>query len=166
MPIVKGCIGDRPINVLRDTGCSRAVIRRDLIKPDQMTGQNQKCILADGRVVEADLAEVEIDTPNYTGTVVTWCFVNESYDLILGNFDGVRNPYDPDTSWIRSTGTSAAVQTRAQAKKRSPTNKPLRVHDAVSDVTPKEIAQEQKTDHTLEKFRSFAKDTQILRKII
>lgn len=98
MPIVKGCIGDRIINVLRDTGCSRAVIRRNLVKPDQMKGQNQKCILADGRVVEADLAEVEIDTPYYTGTVIAWCFDNPSYDLILGNFNGVRNPDDPDTS--------------------------------------------------------------------
>lgn len=103
MPIVKGCIGGRIINVLRDTGCSRAVIRRDLVEPDQMTGQNQKCILADERVVDADLAEVEVDTPYYTGTVIAWCFDNLSYDLILGNFNGVRNPDDPDTSWIRST---------------------------------------------------------------
>lgn len=158
MPIVKGCIGDRIINVLRDTSCSRAVIRRDLVVLDQMTGQNQKYILANGNVVEVDLAEVEIDTPYYIGTVIAWCFDNPSYDLILGNFNGVRNPDDPDTSWIRSTGTTAAVQTRAQAKKRSPTYKPLRVPDAVSEVTPKEIAQEQKTDQTLEKLRTLAKD--------
>lgn len=114
MLIVKGCIGDRIINVLRDTGCSRAVIRRDLVEPDQMTGQNQKCILADDRVVEADLAEVEINTHYYTGTVLAWCFDNPKF---IGNVNGVRNPDDPDTSWSQSTGTSEAVKTRAQAKK-------------------------------------------------
>lgn len=31
MPIMKECIDDRIINVLRDTGCSRAVIRRNLV---------------------------------------------------------------------------------------------------------------------------------------
>lgn len=90
--------------------------------------------------------------------MIAWCFDNPSYDLILRNFNGVRNPDDPDTSWIRSTGTTAAVQTRVQAKKLSPTYKPLRVPDAVSEVIPKEIAQEQQTDQTLEKLRTLAKD--------
>lgn len=38
--------------------------------------------------------------------VMAWCFDNPSYDLILVNFDGVRNPDDPDTTWIMSTGTT------------------------------------------------------------
>lgn len=41
-------------------------------------------------------------------------------------------------------------------KKRSPTYKPLRVPDAVSEVTPKEIVQKQQTDQTLEKLRTLA----------
>lgn len=42
------------------------------------------------------------------------------------------------------------------SKKRSPTYKPLRVPDAISEVTPKEIVQKQQTDQTLEKLRTLA----------
>ena len=31
MSIVKGCVGDKVITVLRDTGCSGAVIRKELV---------------------------------------------------------------------------------------------------------------------------------------
>jgi hypothetical protein len=48
-----------------------------------MTGQKQKCLLADGGVVEADVAKIEVDTPYFTGNVMAWCFDNPSYDLIL-----------------------------------------------------------------------------------
>lgn len=98
MPIVKGCVGDKIVNVLRDTGCGGVVIRKNLVKPEQMTGQIQKCVLADGSVVDADVAEVEVESPYYSGTVVAWCFENPSYDLILGNIEGVRRADDPDTS--------------------------------------------------------------------
>lgn len=70
MPIVKGCVDDKIVNVLRDTGCGGVMIRKNLMKPEQMTGKIQKCVLADGSVVDADVAEVEIDTPYFSGTVV------------------------------------------------------------------------------------------------
>lgn len=61
MPIVKGCVVDKIVNVLRDTGCGGVVIRKTLVKPEQMTGQIQTCVLADGSVVVAYVAEVEVD---------------------------------------------------------------------------------------------------------
>lgn len=69
------------MNVLRDTGCGGVVIRKNLEKPEQMTGQIQKCVLADGSVVDADLAEVEVDPPYYTGIVVAWCFKRQYVHL-------------------------------------------------------------------------------------
>lgn len=157
MPIVKGCVGDKIVNVLRDTGCGGVVIRKNLVKPEQMTGQIQKCVLADGSVVDADVAEVEVDSPYYSGTVVAWCFENPSYDLILGNIEGVRRADDPDTSWILANGSTTAVQTRSQSKKQSQSYKPLRVPSALADVSPEEFIKEQQTDTTLDKFRTLAK---------
>ena len=90
------------VNVLRDTGCDGAVIRKELVEEEQMTGTIQRCVLADGSFVEADVAEVDVDTPYYSGAIVAWCFDNPSYDLILGNIDVVRRADDPDTSWIMS----------------------------------------------------------------
>ena len=42
MPVVKGCVGDRMVNVLRDTGCGGAVIRKELVKEEHMTGTIQR----------------------------------------------------------------------------------------------------------------------------
>jgi hypothetical protein len=156
MPVVKGCIGNKVVNVLRDTGCSRAAIRRDLVKPEQMTGQKQKCLLADDGVVKADVAKIEVDTPYFTGNVMDWCFDNPHYDLILGNFDGVRNPDDLDESWIMSTGTTTAVQTRGQSKKGNTTYKPLQFPNTISDVSTKDTIENQQTDPTLKKLRNLS----------
>ena len=161
MPVVKGCVGDRIVNVLRDTGCGGAVIRKDLVKEEQMTGTIQRCVLADGSVVEADVAEVDVDTPYYSGAIVAWCFDNPSYDLILGNIDGVRRADDPDTSWIMAKGITTAVHTRSQVKKQQSRYKPLRVPEALTDVSPEEIIREQQTDPTLEKLRNLAEKKSI-----
>ncbi|XP_052710767.1 uncharacterized protein LOC128185133 [Crassostrea angulata] len=157
MPIVKGCVGGKIVIVLRDTGCGGVVISKNLVKPEQMTGQIQKCVLADGSVVDANVAEVEVDSPYYSGTVVAWCFENPSYDLILGNIEGVRRADDPDTSWILANGSTTAVQTRSQSKKQSQSYKPLRVPSALADVSPEEFIKEQQTDTILDVFRNLAK---------
>ena len=86
MPVVKGCVGDRLITVLRDTCCSGAVIRKELVLDAQKSGQIQSCLLADGSYVDAEVAEVCVHTPYYTGTVVAWCVGSPSYDLILSTW--------------------------------------------------------------------------------
>jgi hypothetical protein len=51
MPVVKGSVRDKLVTVLRDTGCSGAVIRKDLVREDQLTGTTQRCKLADGQII-------------------------------------------------------------------------------------------------------------------
>ena len=46
IPPFFGCVGDKVITVLRDTGCSGAVIRKELILDAQMTGQIQRCFFS------------------------------------------------------------------------------------------------------------------------
>nr|XP_034322671.1 uncharacterized protein LOC117688635 [Crassostrea gigas] len=117
MPVVKGCVGNKLVTVLRDTGCSGAVIRRELVNDDQLTGTSQRCKLADGRIIDSDVARIDVDTPYFTGSVDAWCFDSPSYDLILGNIRGVRKPHEPNPAWIHSVENIAAVETRAQLKK-------------------------------------------------
>ena len=45
------------VSILRDTGCSSVVVRRDQVKDEQFTGKIQKCVLIDGTV----------SSPYYTG---------------------------------------------------------------------------------------------------
>ena len=38
MPVVKGRVGEKTVDVLRDTGCSGIVVKKDLVGKDQFTG--------------------------------------------------------------------------------------------------------------------------------
>ncbi|XP_065936509.1 uncharacterized protein [Magallana gigas] len=161
MPVVKGCVGNKLVTVLRDTGCSGAVIRRELVNDDQLTGTSQRCKLADGRIIDSDVARIDVDTPYFTGSVDAWCFDSPSYDLILGNIRGVRKPHEPNPAWIHSVENIAAVETRVQLKKKQSPYKPLKVPEAIRDVSPEDILQEQRNDETLKKLWSLAESGQL-----
>nr|XP_034316846.1 uncharacterized protein LOC117686231 [Crassostrea gigas] len=161
MLVVKGCVGNKLVTVLRDTGCSGAVIRRELVNDDQLTGTSQRCKLADGRIIDSDVARIDVDTPYFTGSVDAWCFDSPLYDLILGNIRGVRKPHEPNPAWIHSVENIAAVETRAQLKKKQSPYKPLKVPEAIRDVSPEDILQEQRNDETLKKLWSLAESGQL-----
>lgn len=55
MPVLKGCVSDRLVTVLRDTGCSGSVIRKELVSEYQKTGRIHRCVLADGSTVNAEI---------------------------------------------------------------------------------------------------------------
>jgi len=58
-----GCFS---VSVLRDTGCSTVVVKRELTNNEQMTSGIETCILIDGTVRRMPVAEIEIETPYYT----------------------------------------------------------------------------------------------------
>ena len=65
MPVVSGRVGsEKAVSILRDTGCSTCVVRRDLIDPTNLTGETQDIILMDGTVRQFPVAEIEVDSPN------------------------------------------------------------------------------------------------------
>ena len=62
-----GELGGREVSVLRDTGCTFAVVKRSLLPPGDLTGAIQTYVLMDGTVRSAPIAEVEVTTPFYRG---------------------------------------------------------------------------------------------------
>ena len=40
-PTMQGCVGETPVSTLRDIGCSGIVVRRDLVRDNQFTGQKR-----------------------------------------------------------------------------------------------------------------------------
>ena len=153
MPVVKGCVGEELVTVLRDTGCSGAVVRHGLVKANQMTGQLQRCTLADGSIIEVPVANIYVDTPYYKGPVKAWCMKNPAYDFILGNISGARQPDDPDHSWLQPIN---AVETRGQLKQKHKPYKQLKVPEALENTNPDEMKKEQTSDETLKKFRTLS----------
>lgn len=91
------------------------MIRRDLVRDDQLNGKSHLCTLIDGTKLPAPVANVFIDTPYYTGNVEAGCMNNPVYDLVLGNIEGARLPGEPDPQWT----LAQAVQTGGQKKQES-----------------------------------------------
>ncbi|KAJ8040392.1 hypothetical protein HOLleu_14669 [Holothuria leucospilota] len=119
MPVYKVLVGDTLVSVLRDTGCSTVVVKRDLVDKSNLTGKVKKCLLLDGTIREVPEATTEIDTPFYVGKIEALCMEAPLYGLVLGNIPGIRNPWDPDKTWKPEVKTNSqdkivlAVETRA-----------------------------------------------------
>ena len=95
MPVAEGSVEGKPVSVLRDTGCTTIVVRRSLVPDDQLTGQEEQCILIDGTVRYIPVAKTYIQTPFFSALTTAICMDNPMFDLVIGNVPGVRDVYIP-----------------------------------------------------------------------
>ena len=117
MPVVKGRIGEKYVDVLRDTGCSGIVVNRDLVSEDQFSGDFNVMLLIDNTARKVPIAKIDIDTPYLKGQVEVQYLPDAVYDLIVGNVPGTRTADDPDPSWQDHVHETCVVTTRSQANK-------------------------------------------------
>jgi hypothetical protein len=149
LPVTKGVVDERPVEVLRDTGCSTVVIRRSLVRPGCYTGKTISCVLIDGTVRKVPEAEIQVETNYFAGTVKALCMNNPLYDLIIGNIPGVR-----DDAISTSTEAVQGVITRAMAQKQRQPQKPLTVLEPFGlDVNGETFGEMQRDDNSLNKVR-------------
>ena len=73
LPVLSGKVGDKKVEVLRDTGCSGVIIRRELVDEMDFTGEIEHIMTVDRTIKRAPTAKVEVDTPFYVGTVEALC---------------------------------------------------------------------------------------------
>ena len=146
MPVAEGKIGEVKVTVLRDTGCNGIVVRKDLLNKNQLTGEEQTCMLADGSRVKVPMDAIYVNTPYFVGKAEAWCMENPMYYLIIGNIRGARDPNNPDDKWKVN-----AVQTRQQVKNKQKPYPALKVPEALKDINPDDIKSEQQRDITLKK---------------
>jgi len=118
LPTVTGKVNGCSVSVLRDTGCTTAVIRRDLVTDEQRTGKFKCYRVLDGSIGRAETAVVNVESPVYTGKLECLCINSPVCDLIVGNIPGVVSIDDAET---------VAVSTRAQVAAASKSKAPLRV---------------------------------------
>ena len=178
MVVAVGQVSGRPdlVEVLRDSGCSIMVIRKDLCDPDDFTGETRGCVMMDGRVIEVPVVTNTVDTPHYIGIVEGIAMDSPVYALVIGNLLGAQNQEDPDTSWkpseLKKTIVNAektayiyiisdeitdheitgGVMTRSQSK-----DKPLRLlkvpKKKIVDRSNKGFRRLQETDKTVDKLQ-------------
>ena len=162
MPVVKGRVGEMPVDVLRDTGCSGIVVKRDLVSEDQFTGEFNVMLLIDNTARNVPIAKIDVDTSYLKGQVEAQCLPDAIYDLIIGNVPGARAADKPDPSWQVPVQEACAVTTRSQAKKAGE-HIPLKVPDTKESpvVDREKLKQIERDDESLQKF--WEKDDVVVR---
>ena len=150
MSTVQGFVGEKPVEVLRDTGCSGVIVSKDLVPESAYTGRSQTMVMVDysSRVVPE--VKVSIDTPYYKGEVLALCVEKPLVGLIIGNIPGAREQNNPDINWV----PALAVQTRAHAKREGVTSK-LKTPSIIDiNINPEQVSKAQKEDVSLTTTRS------------
>ena len=149
MPVVKGRVGEKTVDVLRDTGCSGTVVKKNLVSEDQFTGDFNVMLLIDNTARKVPIARITVDTPYLKGQVEAQCLPDAIYDLIIGNVPGARPADEPDPTWQEA----CAVTTRSQAKKDGVVS-PLKVpsYQESPIVDKQNLKQMQSEDESLRKY--------------
>ena len=162
MPVVNGRVGEKSVDVLRDTGCSGIVVKRDLVSEDEFTGDFNVMLLTDNSARKVPIAKIDIDTPYLKGQVETQCLPDAVYDLIISDVPGARAADDPDPSWQGHVQEACAVTTRSQAKKAGKLI-PLKVPGTKESpvIDREKLKQMQRDDESLQKY--WEKDDVVVR---
>ena len=63
-PVCQGMVNGQRVQVLRDSGCSTVVVRRNLVLEEQFTGEHRTCVLIDGPARKYQVAIINVDTPH------------------------------------------------------------------------------------------------------
>ena len=149
MPVVKGRVGEKTVDVLRDTGCSGVVVRKDLVAQDQFTGDFNVMLLIDNTARKVPIARIYVDTPYHKGHVEAQCLSDPIYDLSIGNVPDARDAQNPDPSWQEA----CAVTTRSQAKKKDERMAFKVPSSSESPIVDREkLKQMQREDESLSKY--------------
>ena len=157
MPVSKGFVGDKPVDVLRDTGCSGVVVKKSLVNQSQYTGKVQRCAFIDGSVHSFPMAEIDLNTPFYKGHTCAVVIDSPLYPLIIGNIPGVDDSFLvlDDLSKLQTDEqkmVSQTVVTRSQKHQTEAKTKPLKVMPSeIEAIDRKELVSLQNQDKTLGK---------------
>ena len=147
MPVVKGRVGEKTVDVLRDTGCSGVVVKKDLVDEDQFTEDFKVMLLIDNTARKVPIARIY--DPYLKGHVEAQCLSDPIYDLIIGNVHDARDAQNADPCWQEA----CAVTTRSQAKKKGERTT-LKVSSARENpiVDREKLKQMQREDESLRKY--------------
>jgi hypothetical protein len=138
-------VNKTPCSVLRDTGATICGVRKRLVPTAAYVKGTVRCKTFGGEIHEYHQAKVHVSSPYYTGELVCCVLEDPVADLIIGNIPSIPTP----VVTVASAEISAAVTTRAQAKREDLPHKPL--VDVCVDlaVTRQELITMQQEDKTL-----------------
>ena len=92
-------VGSKPDVVLREIVYSGVIVKRHLVKKEQLTGEVGYVMTVARTLLKAPFANVEVSTPYFNGIVTALCLKDPLYELIIENISVAKASEDPDGTW-------------------------------------------------------------------
>ena len=158
MKTVQGVMGNEMVNVLRDTGGTRVIIKQSLVSSEASTGKMHSCMMIDRTTLQLPEAKISLDTPYFKGDTLALCMENPLIDVIIGVIPGANDAHDPNINWV----PALTVQTRSQAKQPEQTKTSLKTPNIIDrDISPQQIKEAQVNDSTLARIRKTCEESEV-----
>ena len=87
---MQGCVGETPVSILLDTGCSGIVVRRDLVRDGQLTGEKQILVMINLFAITVPITTCKTFSPIFSGEVKVSFIDNPICGVIIGNVPWVH----------------------------------------------------------------------------
>ena len=92
LPTAVGTVNGKEVRVLRDTGCTGVIVKRNLVSENQFIGKECGVTLINDSQHKCPVARINIDCPFFKGTTDALCIDDPAHDLVIGNIEGSKFP--------------------------------------------------------------------------
>ena len=145
LPTAIGTVNGKEVRVLRDTGCTGVVVRRNLVSDGQMLNKQSGVTLINNYNQRCPMARINIDCPFFRGTTDALCIDDPAHDLVIGNIEGSKFP--------DMTHFSSGVVKNKQSRKDRRKNRKVKVADKFIRQHRQELSMKQASDAKLADIR-------------
>uniref|UniRef100_A0A2C9LN36 Uncharacterized protein n=1 Tax=Biomphalaria glabrata TaxID=6526 RepID=A0A2C9LN36_BIOGL len=115
-----GFVGDKKVEVLRDTGSTSTLVHERFVHANRFTGNHAQATAFNGTVSKLPEAIIYVTTPFFSGQTKALVTPNLPVDLIIGNIEGVKECTPQElTEWtnaIEQGQKCLAVMTRSMSR--------------------------------------------------
>ena len=140
LPTAVGTVNGKEVRVLRDTGCTGVIVKRNLVSENQFIGKECGVTLINDSQHKCPVARINIDCPFFKGTTEALCIDDPAHDLVIGNIEGSKFP--------DMTHFSSGVVNKKRSKK-SRKNRKVKVADKFIRQNRQELCMKQASDAKL-----------------
>ena len=141
LPTAVGTVNGQEVRVLRDTGCTGVIVKRNLVSENQFIGKECGVTLINDSQHKCPVARINIDCPFFKGTTDALCIDDPAHDLVIGNIEGSKFP--------DMTHFSSGVVKNKQSRNDKRKDRKVKVADKFIRQNRQELCMKQASDAKL-----------------
>ena len=145
LPTAVGTVNGKKVRMLKDTGCTGVIVKRNLVSENQFIGKECRVSLINDSQQKCPVARINIDCPFFRGTTDALCIDDPAHNLVIGNIEGSNFP--------DMTHFSSGVNRKSQSRKDRRKNRKVKVADKFIRQNRQELVLKQASDIKLKEIR-------------